>query len=154
MTPPASAVAAVARPPRRRPRSLENAEPAPRPCVTIRRAAQRQHAGPGEPRALPWSPPASARLASPRLAAGWRSRRRPAASQRPSACEWLPLGVGVPRAWDAGLLRTDSVKCLVEPSECPLNSPRPAWEMKSWRTPPCLPASPHPEARPEEWQGK
>lgn len=95
-----------------------------------------------------------ARFGSPRLAAGWRSRRRAAAPQRPSASEWLSLGVGVLQAWDAGLLRTDGVRCLVEPSECPGNSPRSAWEMKGWRTPPCLPASPHPEARPKEWQGK
>lgn len=91
-------------------------------CVTIGRAAQRQDGRRSEPRALPWSPPASPR-------GGARVARPP----RPRASEWLPLSVGLRRAWDAEFLRTHSVRCLLEPSEYPVNLLHTAWEMKGRR---------------------
>lgn len=109
--------------PRLRPRSLENAEPAPRPASQSGAPRGVSRHG-GEPRALPWSPPLR-----------------------------IP-GVGGERAGAPGLLRTGSVRCLSEPRKDPANAPHTAWEPKRRRTPPCLPASPHPEAGSEEWQGK
>nr|XP_021499401.1 uncharacterized protein LOC110552429 [Meriones unguiculatus] len=82
-----------ARAPRLRPRSLENAGPAPRPASQS--GAPRGVSGRGgEPLALPWS----------RLGAAAPSHI---------------LRVGGERAGAAGLLRLDSFRCWSEPSEYP-----------------------------------